>query len=337
MRLFFILLSLLCIVSACDSPHRSYVASSYHDSGRLNLRPVSFKDLKGWDQENFEGLQKALLQSCRVQSQPYCKALGKRDQDLKGFFETYFTPHQVIDSREGLYTGYYLPSVKGCLQKTDACRIPLYPMPSFKPIPTRGEIDRGALEGRLRPLLWLYDPVDAYFLHIQGSGFVELEDGRSLTVRFAGKNTFAYRSIGKRLIELNEMDPSHMSMESLKEWFYKHPDRQKEIFAYNPSYIFFALSDQKEAKGSAGVFLTPERSLAVDPHYIPYHHLIWLEVEGSSTVDAFQKLMISQDTGSAIKGALRGDLFFGAGAQSAYRAGHLKNKGSAYLFLPKKG
>ena len=284
---------------------------------------------------------------------------------IKDILTDYMTAYKVYDGYEdqGLFTGYYEPLLYGSLQKSARFHIPLYQRPetlievnlgdfreAFKgeriagkivknrlvPFDDRTEIDQGALKDQGLELVWVDSAIDAFFLHIQGSGLVELEDGQTLRVGYAGQNGHIYYAIGRALIDRGEIARADISLQSIRAWLEKHPDQAAEVMQLNPSYVFFrALENTKGPLGAQGVALTPERSLAVDRRLIPYGSLIWLEAQHPTVPDQqIKSLFVAQDTGGAIRGAVRGDVFWGAGSEAALKAGQMKSKGRYWIFLP---
>lgn len=280
------------------------------------------------------------------------------------FFETRLTPHRVEgpDGPEGLFTGYFEAELRGARKPTQRYRIPLYKRPddlisvdlgTFRrewdgqrivgrvdgdrlvPYPARAEIDGGALAGRGLELLWVDDPVDAFFLHIQGSGRVVLADGETLRVGFDGRNGHAYTAIGRELIRRGAIPAEDMSMQAIRAWLAAHPAEAPSLMAMNESYIFFRAIEGPGPIGAQGVVLTSGRSLAVDPRFIPLGAPLWLETtDPREPSRPLRRLVVAQDTGSAITGAVRGDLFWGSGDAAAAAAGAMKQPGRYYLLLP---
>ena len=199
-------------------------------------------------------------------------------------------------------------------------------------------IDAGALAGKHLEMVWVDDPVAAFFLHIQGSGRVELPGGKTLRVGYAGQNGHAYVAIGKVLLERGELKREEVSLQSIRRWLADHPAEARDLLAENPSYVFF----QKLAGGpvgSEGVELTAGRSLAVDLAFLPLGVPLWLaasrpNVDPSQPDLPLQRLLVAQDTGGAITGPLRGDVFWGHGAEAEEIAGRMKNRGRLWLLLP---
>jgi len=280
------------------------------------------------------------------------------------FFETHLTPHRV-DGRggpEGLFTGYFEAELHGAREPSPRYRVPLYKRPddlvsvdlgAFRqewngqrvvgrvqdrrlvPYSTRAEIDSGVLAGRGLELLWVDDPIDAFFFHVQGSGRILLDDGTAVRVGFDGRNGHPYTAIGRELIRRGVISREDMSMQAIHEWLAANPAEAPKVMAENASYIFFRSIEGPGPIGAQGVVLTPGRSLAVDRTVIPLGAPLWLE-----TTDPFhpgrplRQLVIAQDTGSAITGAVRGDLFWGAGKAAETAAGSMKQPGRYFLLLP---
>ncbi|SUS08742.1 Murein transglycosylase [uncultured Defluviicoccus sp.] len=284
----------------------------------------------------------------------------------RAFFERAFTPYEGMDSRgtEALVTGYYEPIVLGALQAGGRYRTPLYRPPPelvsidlglFRetlagerlvgrldkgrvvPMPTRAEIEAGALKDRGLEIAWLADPIDAFFLHIQGSGRLKLDDGRTIGVGYAGKNGHTYTAIGRELVRRGALGADEVSMQTIRAWLKRNPAEAPALMAENASFVFFRLSDGEGPIGSQGVVLTPGRSLAVDPTYLPYGLPVWIETADPLVpASPFTRLAIAQDSGGAIKGPLRFDLFWGAGPQAEAAAGAMKARGRAIVLAPKR-
>jgi membrane-bound lytic murein transglycosylase A len=290
------------------------------------------------------------------------------------FFETRFQPFlATADGRpEGLFTGYFEMELKGSWLRNGSYTTPIYERPPelvevnlgiFKnglngqkllgkvvagklvPFEDRGEIEAGALSGRGLELIWVDSPIDAFFLHVQGSGRVMMDDGTIIRIGYAARNGHPYYSIGKELIKMGELNRERVSMQSIKGWLKDHPRKAAQLMATNRSFIFFRiiegdpkfLGKQYGPFGAQGVQLTSRRSLAVDRRYIPLGTPIWLDTtDPVNTSEPLRRLVVAQDTGSAIKGPVRGDLFWGFGATAATKAGLMKQTGRYFLLLPKK-
>ena len=287
--------------------------------------------------------------------------------EARQFFETWFTPLAIEGggSEQGLFTGYFVPLVDGSLLRGDGYDIPLHARPpdlvsvdlgQFRPS-LKGERIAGRVEnGRLHPyvdraaittgalkkhkleLVWLKDPVDAFFMQVQGSGLIRLPKGDVIRVGYAGQNGHAYTSIGKVLVERGELALEEVSMQSIRSWLETHPNERDALLNTNASYVFFTRQSGDGAIGTQGVALTPGRSLAVDRQYIPLGVPVWLEAEPEDereTEQSLRRLLIAQDTGGAIRGAVRGDVFWGAGGEAGEIAGKMRHKGRYFVLVPK--
>lgn len=292
------------------------------------------------------------------------------DAALIALIEARFTPFQVsvTEDREitetGLFTGYYVPELSGSRVPSAQHPIPLHRRPEelvmvdlglfregyrgdriagyvaqgqLRPYATRAQIDTGALDGRGLELVWLDDPIAAFFLHIQGSGRINLDDGSAMMVGYAAQNGHPYFAIGRALIEEGHVPREQMSMQAIENWLRAHPNRFYDYLHKNPSYIFFRDLGEGEALGSLGTPLTPHVSLAVDQHEIPLGAPLWVDIaaDEETGLPALQRLMLAQDTGGAIRGAVRGDIFWGYGAEAADMAGRMRSVGRYWLLLPK--
>ena len=303
----------------------------------------------------FGGKREDWLDVCR-------KALAAVDG--KSFFENEFCAFNISDKAQSLFTGYYEPQALGSLTPTRDYFVPIYARPhdlvaftaeerqasglaygkrSSGPNPyfTRREIEEGALVGQGLELCYLSSWEEAYFIHIQGNGRVLLPDGKALRLSFAAKNGHGYNSIGRLLLDRGIGSAQSMSMQFLKTWMRDNLGEARKLTWENPSFIFFSANDQIDpslgATGAAKIPLTPMRSLAVDRSYWAFGTPLFLSTQLSPEAggDAFQKLMIAQDTGSAIKGVVRGDVYFGWGPNAELAAGHMKQPGQMVALLPK--
>ena len=288
----------------------------------------------------------------------------------KVYFETFFTPNAVTHTgSEGLLTGYYEPVLQGSRTPQGEYQTPIYKRPpdlvnlvdetqrgtvgaalthakktdkGVEPYATRAQIEQGALKGKNLELLYLTDPVEAFFMHIQGSARVKLTDGSTIRIHYDGKNGHPYSSIGRYLIDTGLLAADKVSMGALKRWLKVEPQRGKDVMWQNASFVFFRELKGAEANGPLGAMnapLTPGRSLAV---YTSFHALgmpIFVSAEGMTHVNktaggAFHRLMIAQDVGSAIKGPERGDIYFGSGDAAGEMAGVTKHPGKFIVLLP---
>lgn len=336
---------------------------------------ISYSDIEGWGVDDQSAALDAFRRSCaRILKlapsaaldtkggdplygragdwQPACKAAAEVAPgagNARGFFQHWFVPVRYPATR-GLFTGYYEPEMKGALTRGGPYQTPvLAPPPGFRMIegggsfPTRAEIEDGALDADDLALVWLESPIDAFFLHVQGSGRVKLETGEIVRLSFAAKTGHPYTSIGKILVERGEMALEEVSMQTIRAWLAAHPAEGRALMRRNDSYIFFRIlrdvNPDLGPPGAEGTNLTPGRSLAIDRSHHPLGVLLWLTTE-HPTVDGqdvvpVARLMVAQDTGSAIKGLQRGDIFFGSGAEAGEIAGRMKAEGELIALVPK--
>lgn len=272
------------------------------------------------------------------------------------YFETWFAPVRFADGADerSLFTGYFEPVMKGSLGRHGPYQTPILSLPpayaaaraAGRALPTRSEIETALADGTLDAdrlaLVWLADPVDAFFLHVQGSGRVQLEDGSLLRLAFSAKNNRPYTSIGKLLIERGAIPRDEVSMQTIRAWLEAHPDEVKPLLSRNDSYIFFKRLDgvgpEVGPPGAEQVSLTPGRSLAVDRSFHPLGALLWLDSRypaPGAGPQPLRRLMVAQDTGTAIRGEQRGDVFWGASPEAAEIAGRMKESGELIAILPK--
>ena len=302
--------------------------------------------------------------------QDVCRALGSAAgidrARARAFLEKWFRPFAVRapdGGAGGLFTGYFVPELRGALVRGGRFQVPLYGRPddlvtvdlgrfdsslagrtlagrmeggALAPYPTRREIDAGALGGRARPILWVDSRIDAFFLHIQGSGVVSLAGGETVRVGYAATNGRPYTAIGGTLAERGEIPRDRVSMQTIRAWLSAHADKAGEVMARNDRYVFFRRLPGAAVLGAQGVALTPERSVAVDRRFLPLGAPLW--VDTNDPIDPtrpFRRLMVAQDTGGAINGIVRGDIFFGQGHLAARRAGLMNQRGRYYILLPR--
>ena len=296
--------------------------------------------------------------------QPACRTLPQAT-DIRAFFETYFTPFAASGAgqAQGLFTGYYEASLRGSRTRHGVYQTPLYKRPADLIMVDLGEfreelkgqrIAGRVIDARLKPyedraaivsgrwphndsvLAWVDNPVDAFFLQIQGSGRILMDDGSQLRVGYDGQNGHVYYAVGRELIKRGGLDKDNVSMQSIRVWLETHPAEAAEIMNTNRSYVFFKSMDGSGPEGGEGVALTPLRSLAIDRSKIPYGVPLWLDID-EPVPDAapLRRLMMAQDTGGAIRGPVRGDVFWGFGHEAEDKAGKMKAPGRYWLLLPK--
>jgi membrane-bound lytic murein transglycosylase A len=327
---------------------------------------VSYSDLAGWQEDDHAQGLATFIASCTIFAD---KARGrssgsglKIDRDVwrsvcseaqaippgnrdraRQFFERRFTPFRITnnDKEQGLFTGYYEPVLYGSRRKQGNYKYPLYRAPADlknrKPYYTHAQIDRGVLRNRGLELVWVDDPVMIFFLQIQGSGRVRLAEGGEMQIGYADQNGRQYESLGKIFGDEGLIPKDQINFFTLRQWLYDHPKQAFAMMERNPSYVFFKELDRFGAVGAAGSVLVPQRSMAVDSSYIPYGLPLFLQtqlpsVQGSPT--AFNRVMVAQDTGGAIRGPVRGDIFFGPGPDAEYLAGYMKGHGVYNLLVP---
>ena len=303
--------------------------------------------------------------------QPACRAAMQINsvtkQNAKEFFNTWFTPVEFYQGKPltGLFTGYYMPLLHGSLTKTKQFNVPIYGLPNnlvtanlglFKPdlnnrrivgrivgnkmVPfyTREEINTGAIDKVAPTLLWLDNPMDRVFLEIEGSGVIELVDGKRIYVGYAGENGAPYTSIASVLIQKGVLTKNNASSQNIREYLNDHPQEIDDVLNQNKSFIFFSQLKTHAAMGAQGVALTPGVSLAVDPKWVPYGTPVWLSTsvpnEELKNNQPFNRLMVAQDTGGAIRGTVRGDTYWGSGKKATYIANHMQAQGRYWLLLP---
>ena len=337
------------------------------EDGRV-LAPATFADLPGWEADDPSAALAAFRRSCLRMKSPACEAAA-RATSARTFFETHFQPFAVSDGGdpEGLFTGYYEPQLQGSRKRSERYRVPLYVRPpdlvmvdlgdfreelkgqriagrveegDLVPYPDRKAIEGGALSGRELELVWVDDPVDAFFLQIQGSGRVRLDDGSEMRVGYAAQNGHPYFAIGKDLVERGALTREQVSMQSIRRWLEENPDLADDVMARNASYVFFEELKGEGPLGAQGVALTPGRSLAVDLKHWTLGTPVWLDASSPSPREGepdrpLRRLMIAQDTGGAIVGVVRGDVFWGHGEEAAEVAGRMKNPGKMWVLLPR--
>jgi len=285
-----------------------------------------------------------------------CVDVPRSDLDhaaARRYFEAAFVPVALTDHGEptGLFTGYYEPSLRGSRRPSARHRVPLFARPRdlvdgprgpgrrvggrWRPYWSRAEIARGALRRSGRPLVWVDDPVDAFFLEIQGSGRVLFDDGSSASVHYAASNGHPYVAIGRVLVARGALAREAVSLQSIRAWLVAHPREAPAVMNANPSYVFFRLSDDVGAHGAEGVTLTPGRSLAVDRRFVPLGVPLFVDIAPLADDRPIRRLVVAQDTGGAIRGAVRGDLFWGAGPEAYDRAGRMRQRGRYWLLAPR--
>lgn len=341
------------------------------------LSLATWTDLPGWLNDDHAQAWPALQQSCRglranAAWQEVCQAVARfatppDSVGARDFFERHFQPWRVSQADgggDGLVTGYYEPLLRGSRTATAQHRYPLYAPPGdllvvdlatvhpelkglrlrgrlqgnrIVPYFTRAEIEAGIAPVRGREIAWVDDPVELFFLQVQGSGRLQLDNGEIMRIGYAEHNGHPYVSIGRWLIDRGELTLDKASMQGIKDWGRRNPARLQELLHANPSFVFFReLPNHLPGPiGSLGVPLTVERSMAVDPRGVPLGAPVWLATTRPNSNVPLQRLMLAQDTGSAIRGNVRADFFWGFGDDAGKLAGAMKQRGRMWVLLPR--
>ena len=338
--------------------------------------PVDWSSLDSWESDNHGDAWAGFLKSCQKLShqqwQQVCDLAeisgDLSDSEARKFFESHFEVRPVYakdGETMGLITGYYEPLLHGSWEQSEEYQFPLYGVPEdllvvdlgavypqLKGMRLRGKLvgnkvvpyhDREQLDDDQELLqdaeiLWVNNPVDLFFLHVQGSGLVELVDGSIAAVGFAEQNGHPYRSIGGVLIDMGELQKDEVTLFTIRDWLQSNPDRLNEVLSKNPSYVFFELRDARADGpiGALNVALTPRRSIAVDRNVIPLGAPVWLQTTlPNEEQSPLNQLMLAQDTGGAIKGHVRADVFWGRGDEAEKMAGSMKQPGELFVLLPR--
>ena len=366
-------------IGGCSGVNSDLQTGMTQASAAPSVQQVAVADLPGWSGDDPVGALEAFRRSCtRINRNAWtstCEAARITALDgrsARQFFETNFKAYRINPggNERGFLTGYFEPVARGSRVRAPGFEVPFYARPDdlvvmserpnatqadkrleamrrtsngqLVPYYTRAEIEAGALANQGLELVWLADPVDVFFIHVQGSARIELTDGSTMRLAFAAKNGHPYTSIGGVLVNNGEIPRPDVSMQSIRAWFTQNPSRVSEITDENKSFIFFReLSGRDNSlgpEGAQGIALTPMRSLAVDRNFHLLGTPVWLAgtIPGANGRDQpIQQLMIAQDTGSAILGAARGDVFFGPGDSAGRRAGLTQHRADFFMLLPK--
>ena len=336
---------------------------------------IPLRELPGWADDDLEAALAAFRHSFEELKSVFPSLPAPDGMPARAYFEANFVacPVSGDDGGDtGLFTGYFEPVLKGSRQQHATYQIPLLSRPPdletlvddalrasagasltharrlsdgrLEPYPTRQEIEQGCLDGMGLAFVFLEDAVDTYFLHVQGSGLIELDDGTSIRVSYAAKNGHPYTSIGAELIRLGEIAADDMTLDRLADWLRVDEARGREFMRRNASYIFFEETGdaaQVSPVGVRGIPLTPGRSLAVDASCHPVGSAMFVSIPDLPDPDRgtapFNRLMVAQDVGSAIRGAVRGDIYYGTGADAGARAGRTRHHGRLFRLVPKGG
>ncbi len=305
-------------------------------------KTLRFDQLLGWETDDHTAALNTFLDSCpdiRAREWKALCAFAATAPDAKVFFEAFFTPIMASPDRTALFTGYFEPVLNGSLYRVGKYKYPLYKKPKSltraDPSLTRAAIDNGALKHKGLEIAYVDDPVEAYYLHIQGSGRINLTNGNSIRVGYAGENGHVYRSAARELVRLGEISFAEASIEGIKAWAKRNPEKGLQALQFNASYVFFrqidTLAPDSGPLGALERPMTAMRSIAVDPKFTQMGAPVWVEKGGQG---AFRRLMVAQDVGAAIKGPQRADIFFGTGSEAGKLAGKTKDGGRMIMLLP---
>lgn len=304
---------------------------------------LHFADLQGWAEDDHQAALVSFRETCDLLKDgdwvPLCRLAadaGETSEGARQFFELFFRP-VVIGEPPALFTGYFEPELDGSPVRTPRFAWPIYKRPpelrDGQVFLTRAEIERGALRGRGLELAWLDDPVDVYFLQVQGSGRIRMPDGRVMRVGYAGRNGHEYRSVGQEMVRRGTHTMDQVSAQEIAS--YVRGGAGADLLNINPSYVFFRTVDEVPAEkgpiGAMGRSITAFRSVAIDPAFTPLGAPVWVEKAGA---DPVRSLMVAQDTGGAIKGPQRADIFYGTGRAAGDAAGTVKDGGRMVVLLP---
>ncbi|SMX47129.1 murein transglycosylase A [Actibacterium lipolyticum] len=304
---------------------------------------LRFEDLDGWADDDHQAALSVFLETCADLKSPdwapIC-SLAQSQPNARTFFELFFRPVLIGGEAPALFTGYFEPELNGALRPSARFRFPLYRKPpelqDGVQWNSRAEIENeGLLSDRGLEIAWVDDPVEVFFLQIQGSGRVRLPDGSALRVGYGGANGHKYRSIGAELVRRGIYERHQVSAQVIRNWVRRNPEAGRELLQHNPSYVFFRevghVPAEKGPLGAMNRSITTLRTVAVDPAYTPLGAPVWIEKGGRGPL---RRLMIAQDTGSAIKGAQRADIFFGTGDEAGRDAGRVRDPGRMVVLLP---
>ncbi len=343
---------------------------------RARWTAATFADLPGWRADDLRDVRTAFAENCKgLRSKPdWISTCSRFPFDSpaaaqRAFIESEFVPFQLTraDAEDrGLITGYYEPLLKGSRGRTTRFNVPLFSRPEdllvvdlgdlypeLKGKRVRGRLvdspqgkrvvpyfDRAQIDAdaaQFKPLAWVDDVVEAFFLQIQGSGLIELADKTRMRVGYADQNGHPFRGIGRILVDRGEMKLDEVSMQGIKGWISRNSDKATALLNENASYIFFREIDATAAGpiGSLGVPLTAERSIAIDTRFIPLGSIVFLSTTYPNALVPLNRLMFAQDTGGAIRGVVRADFYWGTGLKAGEQAGRMKQNAQMWVLWPK--
>lgn len=355
------LLAATCLLSACAS------STGTAPEQRVAMAPISYNEIAGWAEDKHGEALAAFRRSCpKLTTGPDTKiatdggektitsAEWKRICDsasavkandpraARMFFEDNFRP--LVVQVPGKFTGYFEPELRGSKVPSRLFTVPVYRKPTDlgdKPYYTRAEIEQGALKGKGLEIAYVQDPVGLFEIQVQGSGRIQLAEGGTMTLGFDGSNNRPYTAIGAVLVEMGVMKKEDATWPAIRDWLKRNPQQARDVMRKNERYIFFKDTRSQAPIGAEGVPLTTQRSMAIDSTVTPYGTPIWIDTKRPvyrkpGATEPYRRLMIAQDTGAAIKGPARGDVFYGNGVQAAEWAGRMNSDGRAIVLVPNK-
>lgn len=302
---------------------------------------LTFEDLDGWAEDDHAAALSVFRNTCMDLEGSDWEALcavAETAPDARTFFELFFRPVLIGGEEPALFTGYYEPELDGSRRRSGRYRYPVYRLPPEVNGQwlSRQEIEETrVLEGRGLEIAWVDDPVELFFLQIQGSGRIRLAEGGYIRVGYGGRNGHEYRSIGQELVRRGVYQPHQVSAQVIQSWVRRNPAAGQTLLHHNPSYVFFREVEIDDPDlgplGAMNRNITPHRTIAVDPDFTPLGAPVWIEKDGDGPI---RRLMIAQDTGGAIQGAQRADIFFGFGDEAGEAAGVIRDPGRMMVLLP---
>ncbi len=310
---------------------------------KLTYTQLSFNELEGWLDDDHQAAFDVFKTISDNMNDPHWSVLSdfsKIDPDPRQFFEAFFRPVLIDGGQPMLFTGYFEPELRGGREQSDAFPHPIYNVPDDLEAGTlfysRREIEEErTLADKGLEIAWLADPLDAFFLQVQGSGRISFPDGSVMRVGFGAKNGHPYTSIGAKLVQRGLIAEDAISAEAIRNWVRENGDEGRELLWENESYVFFrevsGVPSEDGPLGTMGCSITPGRSIAVDAEIVTLGTPVWIEKSGR---DPIHRLMVAQDTGSAIKGAHRADIFVGTGIEAGKTAGSINDTGRMVVLLP---
>jgi len=337
------------------------------DISKAFLQKQSFEDIAGFEDDNLELALKVFQKDCNVSNpNKHIKKVCKKSfeyGDAKSFFINEFTPYKLLNKNKndsGLITGYYEPLLYGSIEKTDKYKYPIYKRPDdliivklaslypeLKKYRLRGKLDgkylvpydpRSKIDGKEKEdyevICYVDSKIDRFFLEIQGSGKIQLQDGTLINIGYADQNGRKYYPIGRKLIQDGHIKPEDMSLQAIQNWCEANPKKVDTLLNLNPSKVFFQ-KNIKSATGSLGTQLVAKRNIAVDRNYIPLGFPVFINTTDPITNEKIDKIVIAADTGGAIKGDIRADYFWGYGEEAKHKAGKMASKGILTILIPK--